>query len=246
MNPLLLPATRIEYRYRALFLVASQPVLAWLMTRFGGVEGNWIAPRIATEWAIAGSVLGALGVWIRIQAASYLSSTKIAQPDAMTDEIVQTGPFGSVRNPLYLGSLLLFTGFAMTLGWQAASLYFLFHLIRYQRVVMREEGLLKSEWGSRYDAYCHAVPRWLPRNMFALFSGSRWTGEAILGNCPFIGLAAGIIGGIWTGDLMPVLAGETLGFVIAGVFFMSRAASPDARAATVDSAAESPDLAVKS
>lgn len=78
--------------------------------------------------------------------------------------LVVTGPYRWVRNPMYLGGLLLLLGEAVLfqapvlLGYVAA-----FSVAVHLFVVLYEERALRHKFGESYDRYRTAVPRWLPR-----------------------------------------------------------------------------------
>jgi protein-S-isoprenylcysteine O-methyltransferase Ste14 len=79
-------------------------------------------------------------------------------------KFVATGPYRYVRNPMYLGALLIFVGLSLylrsvaVLGFTAAWL-----LLIHGFVVFIEEPGLRDRFGATYDDYCHRVHRWLPR-----------------------------------------------------------------------------------
>jgi protein-S-isoprenylcysteine O-methyltransferase Ste14 len=77
--------------------------------------------------------------------------------------LVVTGPFGFVRNPLYLGNIALWIGFTVTarLLWLAPSVIVLLAL-EYHAIVRWEEELLTLRLGESYRRYVARVPRWLP------------------------------------------------------------------------------------
>jgi protein-S-isoprenylcysteine O-methyltransferase Ste14 len=79
--------------------------------------------------------------------------------------LVSSGPFGFVRNPLYLGNLAIWTGFTLSanLLW-LAPIVFLLLVVEYHAIVRWEEQLLASRIGEPYKAYLAAVPRWIPRS----------------------------------------------------------------------------------
>jgi protein-S-isoprenylcysteine O-methyltransferase Ste14 len=78
--------------------------------------------------------------------------------------LVSSGPFAWVRNPLYLGNIAIWVGFALTarLVWLAPVILFLLGL-EYHAIVRWEEELLESRLGEAYREYKSRVPRWLPR-----------------------------------------------------------------------------------
>lgn len=75
--------------------------------------------------------------------------------------LVVRGPYKFVRNPLYIGSLLITTGVALfyesliIFGF-TVLLFLFFHFF----VVWYEEPVLKQNFGGDYDAYCRQVRRW--------------------------------------------------------------------------------------
>jgi protein-S-isoprenylcysteine O-methyltransferase Ste14 len=85
-------------------------------------------------------------------------------PWAPTERFVAMGLYRLVRNPMYVGMLLVVIGEGLlfaswpVLAW-AALLGGLFHLF----VVFVEEPSLRARFGAAYDVYCGRVGRWLPR-----------------------------------------------------------------------------------
>jgi hypothetical protein len=76
---------------------------------------------------------------------------------------VSSGPFALIRNPLYVGNILLWTGFAVSaqLVWLAPVIAVLL-ILEYHAIVRWEEGLLAERIGEPYSRYAARVPRWLP------------------------------------------------------------------------------------
>jgi protein-S-isoprenylcysteine O-methyltransferase Ste14 len=80
--------------------------------------------------------------------------------------VVSRGLYQRTRNPMYLAVGLVLLGEAicfesLTLLAYACFIGMLFHLF----VVFYEEPTLKRKFGAAYEAYCRAVPRWMPRIM---------------------------------------------------------------------------------
>src|SRR5438132_1026907 len=77
--------------------------------------------------------------------------------------LIDTGPFGFVRNPLYIGNIALWAGFALTarLAWLAPAIAALLGR-EYHAMVRWEERLLESRLGTAYRDYAARVPRWIP------------------------------------------------------------------------------------
>ena len=123
----------------------------------------WPAGQISRPLAIAGFVLVAGGEALRLWGVRQIGVISRTRSDRL-GPLVSTGPFAFVRNPLYLGNISLWGGFALAAGpqWMApavvAALAFIYHAI-----VRWEEGLLERRLGSHYSDYAARVPRWLPR-----------------------------------------------------------------------------------
>jgi protein-S-isoprenylcysteine O-methyltransferase Ste14 len=77
--------------------------------------------------------------------------------------LVERGPFAWIRNPLYVGNILIWLGFALSarLVWLAPVVVVLLGA-EYQAIVRWEESLLVASLGEVYRAYAARVPRWLP------------------------------------------------------------------------------------
>jgi protein-S-isoprenylcysteine O-methyltransferase Ste14 len=78
------------------------------------------------------------------------------------DTLVTDGLFAHCRNPLYLGNLLIITGFLLI--YNNFHVYLLggtFFLISYMAIVAAEESFLGQKFGNDFDRYCSRVNRWL-------------------------------------------------------------------------------------
>ncbi len=94
------------------------------------------------------------GVWLRGYAAGYVKKN---------EELTRTGPYAYMRNPLYLGSMLIAFGFAGAARSVVIVLVLavLFAVI-YWPTIRSEEAFLRSEF-PEFEEYARAVPRLLPR-----------------------------------------------------------------------------------
>ena len=79
-------------------------------------------------------------------------------------ELVTDGPYSMTRNPLYFGSSLLATGFAiMSANEIAAALLIVPFGLIYPTVMLREEAHLARLFPEAFRAYKAKVPRFFPR-----------------------------------------------------------------------------------
>lgn len=85
-------------------------------------------------------------------------------PSHETEALVTGGVYAHVRNPMYVGVLLLLAGQAVRYRslhvlWWAVACWLGFH----RRVVQYEEPRLAQRYGDVYEEYRERVPRWFPR-----------------------------------------------------------------------------------
>ena len=79
-------------------------------------------------------------------------------------ELVVTGFYRYMRNPIYVGALLIFLGYFLCFGTWALLMYAVFSLIGvHVFVVYYEEPNLKKRFGKTYEEYLQQVPRWIPK-----------------------------------------------------------------------------------
>jgi protein-S-isoprenylcysteine O-methyltransferase Ste14 len=111
---------------------------------------------------LAGAGLVAAGELLRLWGVRYIGTISRTRSDRL-GPLVDRGPFAYVRNPLYLGNIALWIGFAVSAGllWVAPVLALLL-AFEYHAIVRWEERLLEERLGERYRAYAAQVPRWLP------------------------------------------------------------------------------------
>lgn len=74
------------------------------------------------------------------------------------------GPYRISRNPVYVGYLGLWLGWAIFLGSMAVSAgLVVLCVVASQLIVPAEERELVGQFGGAYEAYTRRVPRWLGR-----------------------------------------------------------------------------------
>ena len=112
----------------------------------------------APAWIAAGIVF-ALGLWIRIWAQQHLRF-RITRNMVLT----RTGPYGLMRNPIYVGNTLICLGLviASQLLW-LVPITLLVCMGVYAAVVRHEERKLARVYGEPYVEYLNEVPRWMPK-----------------------------------------------------------------------------------
>jgi protein-S-isoprenylcysteine O-methyltransferase Ste14 len=79
-------------------------------------------------------------------------------------ELVVTGPYRYVRNPIYVGVVFIFLGHFLWFGYWALLIYPALAFIGVHFfVILYEEPTLKRRFGTSYEEYLKSVPRWIPK-----------------------------------------------------------------------------------
>lgn len=113
-----------------------------------------------------GIVLACLGAVIAASCVAVFASRGEGTPapfDAPR-KFVATGPYRYVRNPMYVGAILLLIGSGLTvLSPSIVLLGFAFWGLMHIVVLVYEEPVLTAKFGDAYVRYRTEVNRWLPR-----------------------------------------------------------------------------------
>jgi len=119
------------------------------------------ASSVRPFW-IAGLALIVVGEAIRFWSVHHIGAISRTRSDRL-GPLVASGPFAFVRNPLYIGNIALWAGFAVIaqLLWLAPAIVLLL-AFEYHAIVRWEETLLAARLGEAYREYCRRVHAWLP------------------------------------------------------------------------------------
>jgi len=120
-----------------------------------------------TVWSIvAGIVLMTLGEALRFWGVSIVGAETRTTGTVGGTYLITSGPFAFVRNPLYLGNMMLYAGvgvMSMALFPWLIAVAVLWFYIQYWLIVTREEEYLAATFGDAYGEYVKNVPRFFPR-----------------------------------------------------------------------------------
>jgi protein-S-isoprenylcysteine O-methyltransferase Ste14 len=119
----------------------------------------------ALLWTITGLIITFTGEVIRIHSVGYAGSGTSGRENFLKAESLNTtGLYSLVRNPLYWGNTLIFTGLLTIFALPLALIPFVvFLFLQYHFIVLAEEKFLLDRHGQAYRDYCGRVNRWLPR-----------------------------------------------------------------------------------
>jgi protein-S-isoprenylcysteine O-methyltransferase Ste14 len=145
---------------------------------------RWETEMHSLTWPL-GVSLFFLGFILRIWAQQHLHYR------LMVKSLTTTGPYLFIRNPIYVGNMLICLGAVITseLLWMAPiTLSYCFFI--YSLVVQYEEEHLLKKYGMRYQMYLSDIPRWLPRAIrsrnLGLINRYFWTSVVAEIHCPLL------------------------------------------------------------
>jgi protein-S-isoprenylcysteine O-methyltransferase Ste14 len=147
--------------------VIIRPPIAWALAVLAGLGLQWLMPlrfmpAAAPAGWLGGAVLAvafALFVWAIITITRAGSNVPTNRP---TTAIVDAGPYGFTRNPIYVAMCLGLVGVAMAADslWPLITPVPFAAVVRYG-VIAREEAYLERKFGEAYRAYRSRVRRWI-------------------------------------------------------------------------------------
>jgi protein-S-isoprenylcysteine O-methyltransferase Ste14 len=128
----------------------------------------FVRPTIATKPSdlclkAAGLCLVLAGLGVRVFAAGFAGRhTRSSKIEG--SKLATSGPYAHVRNPIYLGSVILGFGMVLLIGDRRLLVpCALTFLALYFGLIPAEEEFLGRKFQQEYEAYCRHVPRLLPQ-----------------------------------------------------------------------------------
>jgi protein-S-isoprenylcysteine O-methyltransferase Ste14 len=147
------PAGAWLFRYRSFLPVPL--ALMVLLIRTGEVDGHALMG--------AGALLVVTGQSLRLWAVRHIGTISRTRTTRY-GPLMTAGPYAIVRNPLYVGNWLLWTGFAIwsRLLWMLPIAWMVF-FVQYRAIAKWEAAFIRSKYLTAYDEYARQVRAWMPR-----------------------------------------------------------------------------------
>jgi protein-S-isoprenylcysteine O-methyltransferase Ste14 len=148
-------------------LLIPPPLVMLLAATFMWVLNRWLplGRLIAPPWNRLGGIPAAVGIVMATLAFAHFrqaQTTVNPREPQKASSLVTGGVFRISRNPMYLGLLLLLTGWALWLGTASPWLVPpLFVIVISVAQINPEERALEELFGERYRAYRRSVARWI-------------------------------------------------------------------------------------
>jgi protein-S-isoprenylcysteine O-methyltransferase Ste14 len=147
------PAGAWLFRYRSFLPVPLALML--LLIRTGEVDGRALMA--------AGALIVVTGQSVRLWSVRHIGTISRTRTTRY-GPLMTAGPYAIVRNPLYVGNWLLWTGFAVwsRLLWMLPVAWIVF-FVQYRAIAKWEAGFIRSKYLATYDEYAREVRAWMPR-----------------------------------------------------------------------------------
>ena len=114
-------------------------------------------------WKISGLLFCAAGLVFAIMARIRLGENWSGRITIKENhELIQSGPYGITRNPIYSGFLLAFIGCSMSLGLSKGYLGIFFLVACILIKISKEEAFMEEVFGEKFKAYKEKVKRLVP------------------------------------------------------------------------------------
>jgi protein-S-isoprenylcysteine O-methyltransferase Ste14 len=120
-----------------------------------------------TFWSLLiGLLIALVGELIRFWGVGYAGGETRTTGPVGGSKLVTNGPYAYVRNPLYLGNMLMYLGFgvmSMALFPYFQIIGLIYFFVQYYLIVTLEEDYLSRAFPDEYALYIKHVPRFIPR-----------------------------------------------------------------------------------
>ncbi len=146
--------------------IIGAAIIVWCTGRYGPFGDGSLTIAANCWWQIAALAVALTGAFWRVITSGYaaLGTSGNAKKEAVAAELNTTGPYSVVRNPLYTGRIINFTGIAMLSGsWVFGGFVFLISVLVYERISMYEEQFLIEKFGDEHRKWAERIPALLPR-----------------------------------------------------------------------------------
>lgn len=115
---------------------------------------------------LIGFMVLVLGEFFRLWGVSYAGSETRTTSSVGGTFLVVSGAYAYVRNPLYLGNMLMYLGvgiMSMALFPYLQIIALAFFYWQYSMIIKEEEKFLREKYGQSYADYCASVPKLIPK-----------------------------------------------------------------------------------
>lgn len=114
--------------------------------------------------SVAGLLVSLIGEMIRVMTVGYTKTgTSGRESYLKADSLNMDGIYSLVRNPLYLGNYLIFSGLTIVfINIWAIAIFTMFFILQYYFIILNEQSYLMKQYGEQYIEYMKKVPAIFP------------------------------------------------------------------------------------
>ncbi len=143
-------------------LVVAFYLLARPEAHYGWLRARVVPTSLAVEWI--GVLLTAAGVAVALWARWHLGANWSGVVTLKEGhELIRTGPYRTIRHPIYTGILLALFGTAVARGEMRGLLAVAIAWLSFYWKARREESFLTQEFGEKFEAHAKQTGMFLPR-----------------------------------------------------------------------------------
>ncbi len=145
--------------------VGSLLIVAMMLLMFVHIP---LATNMEIDWVITviGLLVVLLGSAVRVITIGYAYIKRGGlRKRIYADTLTQTGVYAHVRNPMYLGNLIIVTGVAMFANYIHFYIMLPFSWFMYIAIIVAEENWLLQKMGDQYLRYKQNVASLWPSNL---------------------------------------------------------------------------------
>lgn len=154
------------FKFRGILPVPGVVLLVWLTSGNAGASSLlplWPSGNLGPILFLSGLGVAFVGQGIRIAALRAIGPKSRVSSKIRTEELITTGIYSVVRNPLYTGNLFMAVGLSIaTQWWPMGLICAVVGLIYYHFIIGAEESALGGTFGDAYTAYTDTTPRLIP------------------------------------------------------------------------------------
>jgi protein-S-isoprenylcysteine O-methyltransferase Ste14 len=130
----------------------------------------WLLSLVGPRWVGGWSSLSAVPIAAGVALLFWVAVTGLSRLGELGDDVelnwqpklfLAEGPYHWTRNPMYVGELALWLGFALWFGSPVVLGGAVALFLAMERMIRREEGDLEARFGDEFRRYAATVPRWL-------------------------------------------------------------------------------------
>jgi protein-S-isoprenylcysteine O-methyltransferase Ste14 len=156
---------RESFAQRLLYLLPL--LLAFYLLNHSGVGSGWLQTRFVPDTALVqwlAVLVAAAGVavafWARFHLGANWSGVVTLKEN---HELIRTGPYRTIRHPIYTGILLVFLGNVLLVGQVRGLLALAIIWASFYIKARREESFLGQEFGASFNEHIQRTGMFLPK-----------------------------------------------------------------------------------